>query len=134
MMNVPKHFVFLLLTAFVFSCKEHIKEQPITANEAVAFGKTLESSIKKNGEVAVNGILDEDLFAVRVAEAAHKGDNNAAIRDIKKAFKQRNISKEILGQVARAGSYEFVRHYEKDKHHHLIFRLYGQDGVNYHDF
>jgi tetratricopeptide (TPR) repeat protein len=40
----------------------------------------------------------------------------------------------ITASLSAKGTYSLVKHYEKDKVHHLLFRLYDDGMINYHDY
>jgi hypothetical protein len=127
-----------LLFAFVFmgiliSCNAE-KEQPVTKEEALQFGKSIEASFKKGDYKVLDEILDPNTFAKRVAKASGKSYNRSFSDGVMKALKQRKIGKEIYKSIQPYGSYELVRHYEKDNKQHLVFRVFGEGGLNYHDF
>ena len=40
----------------------------------------------------------------------------------------------IIKQLNESNSYSFIKHYRKGDSQHLIFRLFADDGLNYHDY
>lgn len=105
------------------------KQKPITKEEALDLAKKIEKSVGN----------DDD----RVLDAAF--DYNALVQKVKlpKGFKRKDFIKEaparmkmgrtIIASIGSKGSYKLLRHYEKDGVQHLLFRLYSEGGLNYHD-
>lgn len=135
---MKKAFYFITSLLFVLllsGCETVKKEQPVTAEEAVAFARRIEAGISKGDENIINKVLDVDLFAAKVAVAANQKGNKSLMKGVKAGLQKQNLSKQLLGSLEQDGtSYQYVKQYEKDGHQHVIFRLFGDDGINYHDY
>ena len=135
-MTTAKHFLIFLLSAWLLSsCKTELKIEPMTDGEAIQYAKDLETKIR-NGRLAKSeSFLDQEVFALEVAKALSEKNQDAYIKEIKKALREKQLDKEFLKQIAADGSaYKFVRQYKEKDRHHMIFRYYSDEGLNYHDF
>jgi thioredoxin-like negative regulator of GroEL len=125
---------FLLCLLILAGCEQPLATQSMTKEEALSFAKMLEERIGSGKLSGTQSIIDDEIFAREVALAANKKNNSEYIRGIQKALKEKKLEKELVKQVTTGTHYKFVRYYEKEKRHHVLFRLYGNDGLNYHDF
>ena len=126
------HFVLGFSVLILTGCAK--KEQPVSKAEATAYAESITTYIKKKDKDFLNKVLDEDLFTDQVMKVAGEEGNRSLRNGIKKGLQQRNLSREIFSSIGDDGLYEFLKQYEKEGHQHIIFRLYGQSGINYHDF
>lgn len=126
-------FLYLFLLPLVFSCSFK-KEQPIADAEAVAYARSIDSAVLKGDKNIINNVLDEDLFAEEVAKAAGQGSSRGLKEGVKTGLQKQNLSRQIFNSLGTDGSYQFVKQYSKDGTQHIVFRLFGQGGLNYHDF
>ena len=123
-------YIFLLL--ILTSCAK--KEQPVTKAEAVAYSEKIKALIKNRDAEIFNKILNDELFAGEVVKAAGEEGSRSLKEQVKKTLHNRNLSNELYSSIGKDGLYEFLKQYEKNGHQHLIFRLYGNGGLNYHDY
>lgn len=127
-----KQLVLLLLMPFlIISCTE--KEQPITKEEAIAVGKRLQGTVNDGHSQLFDSLFMNRVFVDRIAQAAQASLDKEYKKSLTNALNKRTIGREMLKSMAADDTYEFLRHYEKDNQHHLIFRMYGSSGINYHD-
>jgi hypothetical protein len=123
-----------LVAAFVLliaSCKE--KEQPVTAQEALAFAKKIDSAVANKDLHFFATFLNEDAFARKVVDQGVEGSVKVIRESLKNGMKRADFGREIIAETESGGKYVLFRHYEKDGKHRLLYRLYG-GGLNYHDF
>lgn len=126
--------VYALLLPLLFTACAGKKEQPVTEAEASAYAKSIQASIKAGNKNIINKVLDENLFADEVAKAAGQKSNNSFKIGVKTGLQKQNLSRQIFNSLGQDGTYEFVKQYQKDGSQHLIFRMFGEGGLNYHDF
>ena len=111
-----------------------IPEKPVTKDEAIAFSHRIEKSVEHGNSVLLDNIFDEEGFGKRVASDGNRILNkelkDGAIQGIKAA----HFGQQILQSIGKQGTYKLVKQYEKDNRQHLLFRLYGDGSVNYHDY
>lgn len=121
--------VIPFLITGIFSCNS---PEPISTNEALAFARHIEQAYNAHDENELDQLLDKDELAERIADNASSGFNPAERKNIKTSLREQKLGAKLFGdQIA---NYHFVKHYIKKKKHHLIFRLYAKEGLNYHDY
>src|SRR5688500_9805019 len=123
-------FVFLLLVSA--SCS--VKEEPVTKEEAFSMSRAIDSSIRNKKPEYFNSLINETAFADKIAKVPGTKVSAQMRQGIKSALKQSDLGDNIIRAARANGTYELVKQYEKDKVQHLIFRLYSDEGLNYHDF
>ena len=121
-----------ILVFVISSCKE--KVELVTKDEALKMSKNIDSSINFKKPLYFNSLFDATTFTKRVAKYAGETVSNAAVKDVKETMTKMGLGDKIIRSIMDNGTYEFVNHYEKDNIHHLIFRLFSSEGLNYHDF
>ncbi len=126
-------YLILALLPLLLACSMK-KEQPITDAEATAYAKQIDAAARRGNRNIINTVLDEDLFADEVAKAAGKSWNSGLKEGVKKGLVTQNFSRQVFESMGEDGTYEFVRQYQKDGVQHIIFRLFGDGWLNYHDF
>jgi len=127
-------FLFLLILPTLFQgCTMQEKKQ-VTKEEATAFARRIERSVEHGNPVLLDNIFDEEGFGKRVASDGNRILNtelqNGAIEGLKAA----HFGQQILQSIGKKGTYRLVKRYVKDNREHLLFRLYGDGSVNYHDY
>ena len=120
---------FLLI---IISCTA--KEEPVTKEEALSMSHVIDSSIRNKKPNYFNSLINEMSFADKIAKVYGTKVTAEMRTGIKTALKQSDFGDKIIRAIQPNGTYQFVKQYEKDKVQHLIFRLYSDDGLNYHDF
>jgi tetratricopeptide (TPR) repeat protein len=115
----------ILITA---SCKQ--EEKPLTKAEALDFAKKIEISIgKRDGTVLDESIDDKALF--KKMNLASGKDSRSFQAGLKQGMK---MGTKISASLSAKGTYSLIKQYEKDKVQHLLFRLYDDRMINYHDY
>lgn len=114
----------------MFACKA--KLQQLTNEEAVAFAKAVESSIKEGDGVFLDKSIDKDAFVGRMnleKTTDSRGFGDGIMEKLK-------LGTQITNSLTGLDNFEFIKHYIKNEKHHLIFRLYGdkESTLNYHDY
>ena len=120
-----------LLTALLFiaaSCRQ--EEKPLTKAEALDFAKKVEISIGKRDGKMLDDAIDQKAFYKKM-NLESGSDARSFQAGLKKGM---NMGTKITESLSAKGSYDLVKHYEKDKIHHLLFRLYDEGSLNYHDY
>ncbi len=123
--------IILCTPLFLFSCKE--KEQPLSKEEALEVAHNIDSSINKKQPRYFSELMDVDVFSERIAKAGDSKYSNQIKKEMKSIWHQLDMGDKIVQSLGDEGQYKLVKHYEKDGVHHLVFRLFATDGLNYHD-
>lgn len=120
-------FHAVLIMLLLGSCKQPVK--PVTKEEASKFGRELQLSIEQRDELFFDQALDKQELLKRAGYIKRKnGDAISA-----QFGNSMNLGTTIIKSLSRKGTYQLVRHYEKDNVQHLIFRMYEEGRLNYHD-
>jgi tetratricopeptide (TPR) repeat protein len=121
-----------LLAVFVlvitFSCKQN--EKPLTAAEVKAFATKIEASVGRRE----SGFLDEAIDRKKLLSRAHipnEGNSGDFKRGLNKGM---NIGSTLIAALNHKSTYQLVKQYQKQDTFHLVFRLYTDGSLNYHDF
>ncbi|MBX2922717.1 MAG: hypothetical protein KF746_11035 [Chitinophagaceae bacterium] len=120
----------VMLYVFV-SCSQH---QVVTTQEAGGMASLIDSFIHNKKPSSFGALFSETAFGERIKEASGNNLPPGFSAAINKQIRKNNLGGEIIDNTRQSGSYELVKQYEKNKVQHLIFRLYGEGGLNYHDF
>ena len=123
--------VLLLFTLGFTSCG--LSEQPVSEPEALQFARTIENSIARKNPAVMNTVLDIPVFVASV-EKNTKQKLDASVREgMQSSIEKKALGAQIIQAAGDDGSYKLLRSYEKNGRRHLLFRLYGPAGLNYHD-
>jgi tetratricopeptide (TPR) repeat protein len=131
----PKTYVmtrtaFAITTLFLMttSCKQ--KEKPLTKAEALDFAKKIEISIGKRDSKMLDEAIDEKAIFKKMDLESGK-DSRSFQTGLSRGLK---MGTKITESLTAKGTYSLIKHYEKDKIQHLLFRLYDDGSLNYHDY
>jgi hypothetical protein len=129
----PVHisYVVLLVLAF-YSCS--VPENPVSKAEALKLAHRIEYSAAKHDYSILNNIFDEKALTQRISNAGGLFLSRSLIKSALGDFQQNQYGKAVIEAMGKNGSYELIKQYEKDSKQHILFRLYGEGGVNYHDY
>jgi hypothetical protein len=128
-------YVLISISLFVFSCKEKAEEKPVTREEALALAKKIDSAVANKKSYYFVTLIHERVFADRTAKLLEQEVNANFIDKVRKGLLRSDIAQQINSRLSEEnGSFELLRHYEKDNVQHLLYRLYGSQGLNYQDF
>lgn len=105
------------------------KEKPVTKEQALEFASQLEQSIAKGSPDFFNNAFDVRTLASRMKNAEKMSTSEKA-KHLRKSLK---FGSELLATIDKTGSYRLLRSYEKDGKQHLLFRLYYDGTINYHN-
>jgi hypothetical protein len=129
---MPRLLLFIFVLILTSSCS--VNEEPVTKEEALGMSRAIDSSIRYKKPNYWNYLFNEKVFADRVAKISGLNPSADFRKSIKAALKQSDLGDKIIKAARANGTYQLVRQYEKDKAQHLLFRLYSDEGLNYHDF
>jgi hypothetical protein len=129
---VLKKYILILVTScfLLFACRQ--APQPATKQEAVAFAKQIENSIKKGNAVLLNTSFDEDEFIKKMNLPATSEGKGFA----KGVLKKMTLGSQLVNALNDRDNFEFIKQYEKNGRQHIIFRLYTdkEASLNYQDY
>lgn len=126
-------FSFLQILAITLltvstSCKT-APPKPVTKEEAKEFAAKLEVSVRKRETAFFNEAIDKKEMLKR-ADLPESSDSKGFQKGLERGMKMGdNIAKSLTDK----GTYSLVKQYEKDGKQHILFRLYDNGSLNYHD-
>ncbi|MFZ1528380.1 MAG: hypothetical protein WAT19_06515 [Ferruginibacter sp.] len=127
-------YISLLVTGvLLFSCGMQ-KNEPVSGAEALKLSADIEAAIKNRSEQNIDQMINPEIVADRASKGMQSAFREGVQEGIGKALAKNNLARQIVRSVGKNGSYKMLRQYEKDGIQHLIFRLYSDEGLNYHDF
>jgi tetratricopeptide (TPR) repeat protein len=130
-MHITRSFIRLLpLVLLLISCNAK-EAKPVTKEEAMDFAQKVEMSIGNREETFLNEAIDADIMLKR-ADLPNGKDT----RSFKEGFSNKmRLGTVVTKAISNLGTYSFVKEYEndKDKSRHVIFRMYEDGKLNYHD-
>ncbi len=125
--------VFLLLLTLLAGCQR--PEKPVTEAEAIEFANKIETSVAERNETVLDNVLDLKYFAGLILRQANQRFNYTLAAQARVKVANYRLGSTVITVVGKSGTYVLLRHYVRDGHQHLLFRLVGEDGgLNYHDF
>jgi hypothetical protein len=118
------------IVILLFACKQ--TPQILTKEEAIAFGKAIENSIKKgNGE-----LLDNSFDRHEFIKKMNLPNTQDGMGFEKGVMKKLALGNQMVGILNDRDNFEVIKNYEKEGRQHLIFRMYTdkEGSLNYHDY
>lgn len=122
-------FIFSSILLVIASCKQQ-PEKPLTKAEVTEFARKIEISIDKRDPTLLNDAIDGDALADKMNLESGR-DSRSFEQGLKEGMK---MGSKIVAALSEKGTYTMIKEYEKDKVHHLLFRLYDNGMINYHDY
>jgi len=130
-----RHIIFIaaLFTAFLFgACSS--PDKPVTYEEAENFSKQIDSAIHDRNPKYFNTLINIKELGKRIRKNSSEKITSAMEKGVGVGLERANMGTQIIQAIEKRGSYELVKHYEKDGVQHLVYRMYSEQGLNYHDF
>ncbi|MFY0631632.1 MAG: hypothetical protein JXR05_14750 [Flavobacteriaceae bacterium] len=99
-------------------------------------GWAIDSTLYNENSDYINKLFDLKTFLKSVVIKSNdpeiKKMNNGFARGFRDSF---DYGKIIIREVGEEGTYDFFKSYvDEEQKYHLVFRLYVEDGLNYHDY
>ena len=105
---------------------------PVTTAEAEKLSMQLESSMNKGEAKILNQLIYFPAFIARTGSKSPIIDNVDTLTRIANDFGLFNIGSSTL-EITKNGSYKLVRGFLKNEEMHLLFRAFGDGGIDYQD-
>ena len=132
MTNSYRSFILFLFPILLYACS--VPEKPVTKEEAMELSRKIERSIVSRNPLLLDRIFDEEGFSRRVASETNHSLNKDLLKGAMEGIRKMHFGQQIVQAVDSEGTYLLVKQYEKDHRQHLVFRLYREGSVNYHDY
>lgn len=125
--------LLLALFACVLLSQCKPSEQKVTNEEAAQFSASLENAALKRRP----GLLTSNIILQALTDRIAKEQGNKYISDIEKGLskgiKNSGLDNNLYAILGKTGTFEKVKQYEKQGQQRIIFRAYGDEGMNYFD-
>lgn len=128
----PLRYTLLPFLLFIIACSE--PEKPVTKEEAAKMAAMVTDVLAQRNASRFNELLDLDAFEKRMLNHANNNLNRSSVVGAMESLGSGELGLQIVRSLGDKGAYELVKQYEKDNHQRLIFRLYDELDLNYHDF
>lgn len=129
-----KRLIFLLPAFLIVFSNCKMEEKPVSSLEAITVKNIIDSCIKIKRPAEFNKLFSARLLAESISKKQKKKLGSSFIKGVSTALSNASMGQQIMSSIKDNGSYEMVKHYEKDSKQHLIYRLYADGSLNYHDF
>jgi len=125
--------VFLILT--ILSTAVYAQHATISDKEALETGHYIDSVTSGGSPAALSHFIDFDSLLWNVQKMIPELNNPAYLRAFRKGmFESIGDFGVRLASAATGGSYRLLKEYTKGGTKHLLFRAYGNKGLNYYDY
>jgi tetratricopeptide (TPR) repeat protein len=133
-MRLPLTSIRLIPVTLLFFHSCSPPERPVTNEEAAFLARRIEAAAVRRNDLVIDNVFDDQSFGKRVATEAGKPLDKDLVRGAIKGIHDSHFGRKIMQSLGKTGTYLLVKQYEKDKRQHLLFRIYGDAGLNYHDY
>lgn len=124
-------FLFLLLSGIGYS-----QVKSIDSLKYDYIGYAIDSTIYNGEKEYINNLFDIDgfinSFLIKSKDKEIIEFNDGFSKGFRKGFDYGNI---MVREIGKEGSYDFFKSYvDENQQYHLVFRLFSEAGLNYHDY
>jgi len=125
----------LLLAALLLILKTVAAQRPISSEEAGAAAKRIEAATNSGDAGVLDHFIDLDSLIGIMQQKSQALKDPAFRSGFAQPFKTSfaNYGQQIVTSI-RQGNYRLIRNYETGGVRHLVFRMFGSGGLNYHDY
>jgi tetratricopeptide (TPR) repeat protein len=135
-MKKPFNLLFVLLLfaieSFLIGCSTG--EQPVTKEDAVQFAAMIEKSVNRGDAGKLDSVFDIKSFSEHMMLGTSKSIGKNLMEGAAVGLTNGHFGRQVVRSMGKKGFYQLVKHYEKDNKHHVLFRLFSDNKINYHDF
>jgi len=110
-------------------------QRPITPEEAQAVAQWIETATNSGNANVLNHFIDVDTLLARVGQKSEVMQDPEFRRGFSESFAKSftNYGTKIVASIQK-GNYRLLHEYESGGDRHLLFRMFGSGGLNYHDY
>lgn len=124
--------LLLLSLLFFIACRKN--EKPVTSEEAKTFATKLEQSIAKRETAFYDNAFSIASIVKAVQESAERKFKAEELKGFREGMQSKlNMGTQLAATLSEQATYQLVRIYEDNGAQHVIFRLYDDGKLNYHD-
>ncbi len=119
--TIPLLFTGIIL--FSGSCRY---KEPSTIHSYIYLARSIEDSLNAG---------NADWFDRQFDWSGHEGASGYSDDNYRQLIEALQLGNDIANNIhANDGLFNYIRHYQDNNGHHLLFRLYSGHGLNYYDF
>jgi tetratricopeptide (TPR) repeat protein len=111
--------------------------QPITDAQALDAGRAFEKAVNNGYAWPTDHFINPDSLLENTRQQSHFLKDSATLAGFRSTFvpgmTSGNFSRQIMATI-RNGNYRLLREFDKRGTKHLLFRMFGDGGLNYHDY
>jgi tetratricopeptide (TPR) repeat protein len=132
MIKLPLFFTTLFL---LIAGVSNAQTTAVSNDEALRLGHWVETTTNSGKTDAIDNILDLDVMLEKMSGQSKVLANKAFRDGFREGFSKsmKGYGQKILVST-KNGNYRLIRAYAKDGQQHLLFRMFGDGGLNYHDY
>jgi tetratricopeptide (TPR) repeat protein len=125
----------VLLAAMLLGIKMVTAQRAISSEEALATAQRIEAATNSGDAGALNHFIDLDSLIAIMQRKSHALKDPTFLMGFTQSFSKgfSNYGQRIVASV-QLGNYRLMREYESAGARHLLFRMFGSSGLNYHDY
>jgi hypothetical protein len=128
-----KRTLYPLIAALVLLTQCKPEEEKVSKQEVEKFVTEMENgALKRRPNLFTSNLIFEALTE-RMQQVKDIKNMSAIKEGMKKSLKNSELDREIYATISNGGSFEKVKTYEKNGMQRAIFRVFGDDGMNYLD-
>ncbi len=134
---ISKHFLKLYLSIILLLnlIPYNLLAQNTNLDSLKVIGDSLEISILNKDTTYIVELFDTELFSYRF----HENDSTLATATKDSTFfdmlnEEFNIMRSITKQIFDTGYYNLINYYTIDNQYYLVYRLYNDGSINYHEY
>jgi tetratricopeptide (TPR) repeat protein len=129
-----KHLQLLFCAVILLATSCKTEEKPVTKEQAAQFAGSIEKSVANKDEKFFNNAFDMDALMSKM-KAAAPGEAASFWKGVKQGLAGKmNFGDKVIQLTGSKGSYSLVRQYQEGNKQHILFRLFSDGAINYHDF
>ena len=122
----------LLLSASMATQSLFAQNPSITVAEAEKLSNLLDSSVSNGNPEMLNQLISFPAFIARLKSKSSLIDNMDTLTKIADGYGLFNIGNRVA-EIVKNGSYRLLHGYKKNDELHLLFRAFGDGGLEYQD-
>lgn len=134
MFNLRTALTLLLISTLILTRanSQVLRDKTVTHEEAEAFGRQIELAMTSANINIFLEVFDKEQF-INIMGRELSSTKRDYLTSLITNFDFQKLAAKSLENFG-VGNYRLLRAYEKSGRQHLLFRLFGDAGINYHDF
>ena len=128
-----KSVLFFLILSIATNQKLEAQGNIVSEDEALKIAKEIQTSINNQDGSVLKVFFDMPSFFEKIKQQSTAAKNDDLFTGFKSTFNMNTFASQVAANVSDGG-YQLVHVYASDGKRHLLFRLFGKSGLNYHDY